>query len=240
MVELVDWDPQWDPKNPESAFPRYLIEELVPGKDLSGVLTPGRPLDPLNALKITYSQLVGLMVFGDVAVKLFPPPPGKPPQIAHRDIKPENLLLQMEGNKVTRVVLMDFGIMKVVAEREEALTRTGDFRGTPVWSAPETVPNRSRNADQRSDIYSVHAMLWGMLTGREPFDFNNAQQWVMFCTKPEVLIQNLRRASLREAFVAEELWDVVFRGMAADPNQRYQTYQESAVAIYDMLLRHAG
>ena len=84
--------------------------------------------------------------------------------VVHRDIKPANILLDSEGN---RAILADFGISKLFGVAE-SLTAPGSIMGTPAYMSPEQVTG-DPDIDERSDIYSLGAVAYVMLTGREPF-----------------------------------------------------------------------
>jgi hypothetical protein len=83
--------------------------------------------------------------------------------VVHRDIKPANILLDSESG---RAILADFGISKM-AGGAESLTVSGAVMGTPDYMSPEQVTGS--DVDARSDIYSLGAVAYVMLTGREPF-----------------------------------------------------------------------
>ena len=80
--------------------------------------------------------------------------------LIHRDIKPENVLIADDG----RIKLGDFGLARAISTS----TSTGALIGTVAYLSPELV--LGRQADARSDIYSVGIMLYEMITGRQPFD----------------------------------------------------------------------
>jgi len=88
--------------------------------------------------------------------------------IIHRDIKPQNILLTNNGQAVK---VCDFGIARVKSAKEsseshQSMTRTGSPMGTLDYMAPEQIAD-AKNADERSDVYSLGAVLYRMLTGRK-------------------------------------------------------------------------
>jgi len=84
--------------------------------------------------------------------------------IVHRDIKPSNIMLRPEG----RAQLFDFGLARL--EDQPSLTRSGDFTGTPYYVSPEQLSQGADAVDARSDVYSLGATLYELLTLRRPFE----------------------------------------------------------------------
>ena len=81
--------------------------------------------------------------------------------LVHRDIKPHNIMIDDAG----RVKIMDFGLMRSWSDRD-AITATGVFSGTPQYASPEQC--ESGTLDGRSDLYSLGAVFYELLTGKRP------------------------------------------------------------------------
>jgi Protein kinase domain/GAF domain len=126
---------------------QYLVMDLVRGIDLGVLLKqrgqPGLPMD--QSIEYTRQACEALQYVHDQ-------------QIVHRDVKPQNLILSENG-----VVLVDFGIARLLDEVEEQGT-VGI--GTPRFMAPEVFAGG--NVSARTDVFSVAATLWTLLTGRPP------------------------------------------------------------------------
>jgi serine/threonine-protein kinase len=86
--------------------------------------------------------------------------------VVHRDLKPGNIMIDKEGN----AKIMDFGIARSISVKE--ITGAGVMIGTPEYMSPEQV--EGKEADQRSDIYSLGIILYEMLTGKTPFGGDTA------------------------------------------------------------------
>jgi serine/threonine-protein kinase len=145
--------------------------------------------------------------------------------IVHRDIKPANILLDSESG---RAVLADFGISKVQGAGEN-LTATGFVVGTPHFMAPEQAVDRE--VDARSDIYSLGAVGYTMLAGREPFAGVSAEQVAY-----RRMSHDPPRLETIAPSVPPELASIVMRCLARDPALRWP----SAAALRDALARASG
>jgi tRNA A-37 threonylcarbamoyl transferase component Bud32 len=140
--------------------------------------------------------------------------------MVHRDVKPANMVCTPAG----RIKVLDFGLARH-AEAMHSLTAPDIIVGTPDYMAPEQAL-QSKRADRRSDVYSLGATLYYLLTGRPPFPGGSALRKLMAHQQetPTPL------ATLRPE-IPEPLVHVVERMMAKAPTDRYQTAAEAAEAL---------
>lgn len=148
--------------------------------------------------------------------------------VIHRDIKPANILMTMDG----RLLLTDFGLVKIVADRQLAqprLTGVGVPVGTPDYMAPEQVIGEG--VDARADIYSLGVILYQMVTGTTPFQGDSPMQIAAQHLQVPPPPPQLLRPDLPVA--AEQ---VILRALAKRPSDRYASAQELADAFHMALL----
>src|SRR5262249_34097339 len=89
--------------------------------------------------------------------------------IIHRDIKPSNIMVEKAADGGWRPVVMDFGLAREAGEGK-GLTESGAVIGTPAYMSPEQARGEVRQLDRRTDVYSLGATLFDILTGTPPFD----------------------------------------------------------------------
>jgi non-specific serine/threonine protein kinase len=130
--------------------------------------------------------------------------------IVHRDIKPSNIIIDAEGN----AKLVDFGLATI--QQDEKLTKTGSTLGTIGYMPPEQI--KGKEADQRSDLFSLGVVLYEMLTGKQPFRGENEA-----ATLNAILNDTPEPIARYKSDVPEELQRIVTKLMEKDPAFRYQT-----------------
>ena len=182
--------------------------ELVPGGTLQERVRARGPLPIGEAVDCVLQVIEGLEAAQRIG-------------ILHRDVKPSNCYLGEEG----AVKIGDFGLSISTAIRTEpALTATGAFLGTPAFCSPEQL--RGEELNSRSDMYSVGATLYYLLTGRTPFDVPNMVQLLA-----TVLEQRAPSPSKFRPEVPKGLAKVVLRCLEKQPGERFKNYADLAEAL---------
>lgn len=146
--------------------------------------------------------------------------------IIHRDLKPANIMLEHTEDGRWIPYVMDFGLAREVAA--PGLTVSGNVLGTPWYVSPEQARGEVRSLDPRTDIYSMGATLYELLTGKPPFD---ATSTLDILTK--VLQEDPAPLRQRDPSIPADLETIAMRCLEKEPDQRY----ESARALAEDLAR---
>ena len=138
--------------------------------------------------------------------------------LVHRDIKPANIFCAYRGGMFDVAKLLDFGLAKPTDEHDDIeLTQEGAITGSPLFMSPEQASG-SNEVDERSDVYSLGAVMYLMATGHPPFDYPQPIK---------VLIAHASQAPtpphVWNSAVPAELEDVILRCLEKDPEDRFQT-----------------
>jgi serine/threonine protein kinase/tetratricopeptide (TPR) repeat protein len=170
----------------------YFVMEHLDGIDLADVLSHERRLSPERACKIA-TQICRALAAAHAA------------GVIHRDLKPENIFLVARDGQADFVKVLDFGIARSMG-RARRLTNPGVAMGTPEYMAPEQAEGGA--VDQRSDIYSVGALIYEMVSGSPP---------QMSRDKELIPPRGIK------ADVPDELDRIAVRALEQDPALRYQS-----------------
>jgi hypothetical protein len=189
---------------------QFLVMEYVEGTDLGRLVQRRGPLPVDSACDYVRQAALGLQHAFEKGM-------------VHRDLKPHNLMLTPDS----RVKILDFGLACFASEVASAtsLTGTGMILGTVDYMAPEQADS-ARQADIRSDIYSLGCTLYHLLAGQPPFPTGTLIQKVMAHREKQPQPLTELRPNLPEGFMP-----VLERMMAKDPRHRYQTPAEVALAL---------
>ncbi|HYL38106.1 MAG TPA: serine/threonine-protein kinase [Bryobacteraceae bacterium] len=182
-----------------------LVTEFLEGQTLEKLLCRGRiPID--TGIEYVRQTLSALAYAHDQG-------------IVHRDVSPANLIITGDGN----VKLTDFGLSKSFGDPQ--LTNHGDIVGSVDYMAPEQASD-SAHTDGRSDLYSVGAILYEVLTGKKPFGAR--RKFGPFATDSESAPP---RPTDLEPALRPEWNDVIAKALRRDPEQRYASASEFLEAI---------
>ncbi|NUO54627.1 MAG: serine/threonine protein kinase [Polyangiaceae bacterium] len=199
----------------------FLVLEYVEGEALARLLracrTAGTRLPPRAAATIITGSLYGLHAAHEAKNER-----GEPLQLVHRDVSPQNLLVGVDG--VTRV--LDFGIAKAVGRAQ--VTREGQIKGKLSYMPPEQI--NGADVDRRADVYAAGVVLWEALTAQRLFEGENDGQVLS-----KILKSDIPKPSLVIPDLPPTVDAIVLKSMHKDPNKRFGTAWEMAVALEEAL-----
>lgn len=180
---------------------------LVEGESLAEVIRRGA-LDPLDAASLLRKVALAVQAAHDQG-------------IIHRDLKPSNILIDAAGEpKVT-----DFGLAKQV-EGASDLTATGMVIGTPSYMSPEQAAGKLGEIHVASDVYSLGALLYAMLTGRPPYRGDSQMETLM-----QVVQGELVPPRQRNRLIPRDLEAICLKCLEVDPRSRYDSAADLAADL---------
>ena len=191
----------------------YYVMEYLPGLSLRNLVDRYGALSPGRVIYILLQTCDALSE-------------AHPVGLIHRDIKPANLFAAQRGGLYDVAKLLDFGLVKPLSEEESVqLTQEGTITGSPQFMSPEqsigdTVP------DARSDIYSLGAVAYYMLTSQPPFNYNRPMKVLLAHAQEEPV-----SPSEVNPDVPDDLSRVILHCLAKDPQDRYQHTTELSAAL---------
>lgn len=181
----------------------YYVMEYLPGLSLADLVSRFGPLPTARAIHLLRQTCRALHEAHAAG-------------LVHRDIKPANIFAARLGGVDDVAKLLDFGLVQPVARDPNMQTlKSGSFSGSPLYMPPEQAASYN-DLDARSDIYSLGATAYYLLTGRAPFDGKNIVQVMMAHAREPVVPPSQRREG-----VPGDLDEVVIRCLAKHPADRF-------------------
>lgn len=194
----------------------YYVMEFLPGMSLQDLVTKHGPLPPERVVYLLTQVCDALHEAHGAG-------------IVHRDIKPANIFAAERGGCYDVSKLLDFGLAKPVSasDGDASLTQAGTVTGSPLFMSPEQATG-DHEPDARSDIYSLGAVMYFLLTGKPPFEHEKPiKVMIAHATQEPIPLTELRPE------LPEDLSQVVARCLAKQPSTRFQTATELANALAD-------
>src|SRR6516225_244625 len=195
----------------------YLVLEYVAGGSLEDRLTERRVLSVLEATKALIDACKGVGAAHAAG-------------LIHRDIKPANFMRAVDGS----IKVADFGLAKSVNRSSHGFTQMGMVVGTPFYMSPEQC--EAKPLDPRSDIYSLGATYYHLLTGKSPYHDSDGVSQLMYAhchgpiPDPRSLDQTIPEACAR----------IIARAMAKGPVDRYQSTADMCADLHAVLAALSG
>lgn len=179
---------------------QYIVMEYIDGVTLKEYLEQQGAIKPKDAVHFTIQILRALQHAHDRG-------------IVHRDIKPQNIMLFSDGT----IKVMDFGIARF--SRQEGKTLSDKTIGSVHYISPEQA--RGDVTDEKSDIYSVGAMLFEMMTGEKPFEADTPVAVALMHMQDPV-----RLPTSINPDIPKGIEEIILHAMQKDPDKRYQSASE--------------
>ncbi len=208
---LQVFDYSGEDENSEDTEELFIVTELVDGITLK---------EFANNYDLFKTPELGALIVWEIALSLqYAHSLG----VIHRDIKPENIMVRKDGV----LKLMDFGIAQV--KNLSSLTVTGTLLGSPAHMAPESIEGKP--ADHRTDIFSLSTILYWLLTGKMPFSGESPHALLKAIVDGR--FQPPQQISTK---ISNALSQVILRGMALVPEQRFSSAKEMADSLADAII----
>jgi serine/threonine-protein kinase len=198
----------------------YYVMEYLPGLNLNQIVDM---FGPMPAERVIHLLMQTCDALSEAHAK----------GLVHRDIKPGNIFAAHRGGVFDVAKLLDFGLVKPLAEIETAsgVTQEGMIAGSPLFMSPEQAT--AERIDARSDIYSLGGVGYFLLTGRPPFDDDNPIRILMAHTTQEPAPPSQFRPN-----VPPDLERIILKCLAKSPDDRFDSAKALRTALSEC--RSAG
>ena len=191
----------------------FYVMEYLPGLSLEDVLERHGPLSAARVVHLLRQTCQGLREAHGIG-------------LIHRDIKPGNIFAAQRGGLCDVAKLLDFGLVKPLTEAPSVrLTQEGAISGTPLFMSPEQARGWL-DVDARSDIYSLGAVAYALLTGLPPFDGVNPMEVMIAHARDQVVPPSQHRAD-----IPADLERVILRCLNKNPDDRFQDVESLEHAL---------
>jgi serine/threonine-protein kinase len=193
----------------------YIAQEYVPGSNLHAYIQRRGALPLEESVSILWQATAALQKAASIG-------------LVHRDIKPDNLLLTPDGE----VKIADFGLARSRGQSQN-LTAVGVTLGTPLYMSPEQIQGLA--VDSRTDLYSLGATAYHMLSGRPPFSGETNLALAMQHVQADPVPLKQLRPDLPDSLV-----DIVHKLLNKSPDERFATAAELSRALRAVIDEHLG
>jgi serine/threonine-protein kinase len=202
----------------------FFIMELLNGKDLDDIIDQSKRLSWEQTRQIAVQVCSALVASHEYTEK------GRKMPIIHRDIKPGNIFLTSNSDGEQRIKVLDFGIARI-ADPDEGQTPDGRIVGSCIYMSPEQMLGMP--VDERGDLYSLGVVMYELVTGTWPFDFNsnNGPGTDGFQSDFDAFAQRVHGElpnppSRIAAGLPEEADAIIMKCLAKKPEDRYSSARE--------------
>jgi len=189
----------------------FFVMELLEGEDLHKLLERHGRLSAVKAVR-TLLPIAHALVAAHSK------------NIVHRDLKPENIFLVRDEHEGTvQPKLIDFGVAKLQKVANERITMAGAVLGSPGYMAPEQA--RGEDVDERADVWGLTVVIYETVTGRLPFEGKNYNALI------RSIIEDKPSPITSFGVGDDALSEILLRGLAKDPDKRWQSMRELGTAL---------